>query len=94
MEEGRGGEVKSRCLGEEAGPRGREMRMEKKTLSFVVIGLGIIIFLVSLLADLIGIGGSPDLGYKQIIGIVVGVIIGIIGFVLHRKWGRMAQAKP
>ena len=67
--------------------------MGKKTLSFIVIGLGIIIFLVSLCADLIGIG-FPGFGYKQTIGIVIGAIIGIIGFVLYRKWGRMAEVKP
>ncbi len=66
--------------------------MGKKTLSFIVVGLGIIIFLVSLFADLIGIG-SPGFGYKQTTGIVAGAIIGIIGFVLYRKWGRMAHGK-
>ncbi len=65
--------------------------MERKTLSFMVMGFGIIIFLVSLFADLIGIGGFPGLGYKQIIGIVIGAIIGIIGFVFYRKWGRMGR---
>jgi len=68
--------------------------MQKKVLSFVIIGVGIIILLVSLFADVIGIGSSPGFGTKQAIGAVIGAIIGIIGFILYRKWGRISQAKP
>jgi hypothetical protein len=58
--------------------------MQKKVLSFAVIEVGIIILLLSLFADMIGIG-YPGFGYNQIIGTVIGVIIGSIGFVLYQK---------
>jgi hypothetical protein len=61
--------------------------MQKKVLCFVFIGVGIIILLVSLFADLIGIG-VPGFGTKQVIGTVIGAIIVIIGFILYRKWGK------
>jgi len=54
-------------------------------LSLILIVIGIIILLVSLLADMIGIGGYPGIGYKQIIGAIVGAVISIIGFILYRK---------
>jgi len=59
--------------------------MGKKGLSLTLIVVGIIILFGSLLADAIGIGGYPGIGYKQIIGAIVGVVIGIIGFILYRK---------
>ena len=59
--------------------------MGKKGLSLILIVIGIIILLVSLLADMIGIGGYPGMGYKQIIGAIVGGVISIIGFILYRK---------
>ena len=59
--------------------------MQKQTWGFIFAVVGIIILLISLFADLIGIGGYPGLGYKQIIGIIVGVLIIIIGLILHRK---------
>ena len=59
--------------------------MGKKGLSLLLIVVGIIILLVSLLADVLGIGGFPGIGYKQIIGAIVGAVISILGFVLYRK---------
>jgi hypothetical protein len=59
--------------------------MQKKRLSLILIVVGIIILLVSLLADVIGIGGYPGMGYKQIIGAIVGAVISIVGFILYRK---------
>jgi hypothetical protein len=64
--------------------RGGE-EMQKKTWGFIITVVGIIILLLSLFGDLIGIGGYPGLGYKQMIGMIIGVIIIIIGFILHRK---------
>lgn len=59
--------------------------MQKKRLSFILIVVGIIILLVSLLADVLGIGGYPGIGYKQILGAIAGAVISIIGFILYRK---------
>jgi len=59
--------------------------MGRKGLSLILIVIGIIILLVSLLADMIGIGGYPGIGYKQIIGAIVGAVIAVIGFIIPRK---------
>ncbi len=59
--------------------------MQKKTLGFILTVVGIIILLLSLFGDLIGVGGYPGLGNKQVIGIIISVIIIIIGFIFYRK---------
>ena len=60
-------------------------RMQKKGSSLILMGVGIILLLVSLLADVLGIGDSPGIGFKQIIGAVVGAVIVIIGLRGLRK---------
>ena len=54
--------------------------MDKKQLGIVLLVVGVIILLVSLLADTIGIGGAARFGYRQIAGAVVGVILAIVGY--------------
>jgi hypothetical protein len=60
------------------------MTWEKASGAFLLV-LGAALLIVSLLADVIGIGASPGFGYRQIIGAVLGVIAVIRGiFVLKR----------
>jgi len=56
----------------------------KKVLGYIFMGVGIILVLGSLLADVIGIGPHPGFGKLQAIVMLVGGIIGITGFVLKR----------
>lgn len=60
-----------------------------KIIATVVLVAGVVILLVSALADILGLGGSPDvLGYKQMAGIAVGAIVAIVGAVLYWRAGR------
>ena len=60
------------------------MKWEKASGTFLLV-LGAALLIVSLLADAIGIGANPGFGYRQIIGVVLGVIAVIRGiFVLKR----------
>lgn len=54
----------------------------KKTAGIVLLVVGIVVLLLSLLADLIGIGGWPGLGRDQIVGAIVGAIVTVVGLVL------------
>ena len=53
----------------------------------VAVGLlvtGIVILLGSALADVLGIGGAPNvLGYRQLAGIAVGAVVAVVGAVLY-----------
>ncbi len=46
---------------------------------------GVLLFLVSLTADTIGIGEGTGVGWKQIPGAVIGVVMAAIGMVRLRR---------
>ena len=54
-----------------------------KPAVFLVVGL--VIFLVSLLADAFGIGEGTGIGWKQITGSIVGLAIAAFGIVQMLK---------
>ena len=53
--------------------------MSTRTLSYVLIALGVIIAVVSLAADVIGIGNRQGLGWQQLLGAAIGVIVFLAG---------------
>ena len=57
----------------------------KKTTGIVLMAVGVVVLLGSLAVDAIGIGPSAGFGYKQITGIVAGVIVAVVGFVLYSR---------
>ena len=57
----------------------------KKTTGIALIGVGVVLLIVSLSADMIGIGGDAGFGRYQTIGTVAGVIVAIAGFVLYSR---------
>ena len=54
-----------------------------KPAVFLVVGL--VIFLVSLLADAIGIGEGTGIGWRQISGSLVGLAVAAVGIVQMLK---------
>ena len=60
--------------------------MSKKTLSIILMVAGILLFAISLGADVLGIGGDLSvIGWKQLTGAGVGLLLFIIGFLQRRK---------
>ena len=60
--------------------------MSSKTLGRIVTAVGFIILAVFALADLIGLGQSPDeIGFRQLIGVVVGALVIALGFYISRR---------
>jgi hypothetical protein len=60
--------------------------MDRPTLRWeVVIGIGVLIFLLSLFADPLGLGRSPGFGRVQTLGVVVGALIVLAGVYLWRR---------
>lgn len=53
--------------------------MSKRTIGVVFIILGVVVMVVSLTADVTGLGEGTVIGWKQILGTVVGVIIALDG---------------
>jgi hypothetical protein len=54
------------------------MKWQKASGAFLLV-LGVVLLVLSLLADRIGVGANSGFGYKQIIGVVLGVIAIIRG---------------
>jgi hypothetical protein len=59
--------------------------MSKKAQGVVLLVVGVLLFLVSLAADPLGVGAAPGLGWKQIVGAVVGVVLAGAGMTMQRK---------
>jgi hypothetical protein len=58
---------------------GGGQRMAQRNAWQVVLGLGVLVVLVSALADVLRIGGEPGFGYKQGAGVFVGIALIIAG---------------
>ena len=59
----------------------------------VILVVGVLIFLVSLLADAFGIGEGTGIGWKQITGSFVGLAVAAIGIVqMVKKKGSGPEA--
>ena len=59
--------------------------MNNKSLGNILLVIGIIILIFFVLVDVLGIGVDPGFGYKQIIGVVAGVVVAGIGWFLKNK---------
>ena len=65
--------------------------MSKRTIGVVLIVLGEVVLVVSLFADVIGIGNEVGISWKQILGAVVGAIVALGG--LWLGWGKASKKK-
>jgi hypothetical protein len=54
-------------------------------LAWVVIGIGALLVLVALFADPLGLGRSPGFGWRQGLGVVIGVLVILGGLYLRRR---------
>ncbi len=59
--------------------------MSRKAQGVVLLVVGVLLFLLSLAADPLGVGAAPGLGWKQIVGAVIGVVLAGAGMTLQRK---------
>lgn len=63
---------------------GGQTMLTKRTASFVVL-LGIGLLIVSLTADITGIGDDNKFGLRQVMGTVVGALVAIVGLYIMFK---------
>ena len=58
--------------------------MDRKRLSWGVVVVGAALLAVSALADPIGLGDGGGTGWKQILGMVAGAVVIVVGLALMR----------
>ena len=56
-----------------------------RTWALVILVVGIVVLLLSLGADVIGIGGAARFGYKQVAGVLAGIILALVGAFLYLR---------
>jgi hypothetical protein len=61
--------------------------MLNRNIGIAMVFIGILLLLVSLLADVVGVGAHPDMfGWKQILGVAAGIGLSLAGiYFLRRK---------
>jgi uncharacterized protein YqgC (DUF456 family) len=64
--------------------RRRSMSTTRLIGLLLLVG-GIVLLLLSLSADMIGLGRDPGFGYQQMGGTLVGAVAAIIGGLLYRR---------
>ncbi len=60
--------------------------MRNPTYAWILIGVGVLLVLISALADSLGLGRSPGFGWRQTLGVVVGALVILGGLYLRRRW--------
>jgi hypothetical protein len=53
--------------------------MNNATLAWVLIGIGAIVVLIALFADPLGLGKSAGFGWKQGLGVIIGIVVILAG---------------
>ena len=56
-----------------------------KTISTILLIAGIVLLIVSMGADVFGLGGGGRFGGQQILGAVAGIVLILIGIVYSRR---------
>jgi hypothetical protein len=59
--------------------------MDNPMLARVVIGIGALLVLIALFADLLGLGGHSGFGWRQALGLVIGAVVILAGLYLRRR---------
>lgn len=59
--------------------------MQTPTFAWIVMVVGVLVVIIAALADRLGLGRSPGFGWRQTLGVVIGVVVLLVGFYLRRR---------
>jgi GNAT superfamily N-acetyltransferase len=62
-----------------------EATMSNPVFAWIVIGIGVLLLLISVLADPLGLGRHPGFGWIQGLGVVIGALVILAGLYLRRR---------
>jgi uncharacterized membrane protein len=58
--------------------------MSERAVAWIIFVSGVVLALISIFADVIGVGREPGFGWKQTLGLVVGLGLTAYGFWRYR----------
>jgi hypothetical protein len=61
--------------------------MQSPAFGWILIAAGVILFLVSAFADTLGLGAEARFGWKQTLGVLVGLAAVVAGVYVRRRPG-------
>lgn len=73
---------------------GRENVMKGTLLGGLLLVLGVVAIILSALADPLGLGSGGGFGWKQIVGVIVGGLVLIVGAIVFSRARRIPEPKP
>jgi predicted MFS family arabinose efflux permease len=56
--------------------------VSRRATGLVISGIGIAVLAVAVLADPIGVGASDEFGWRQLLAVVFGIAVVVLGYVL------------
>jgi hypothetical protein len=59
--------------------------MNRTRLGWLLVAVGVVVLAASALADPLGIGEGSGVGWKQVVGVVVGALVAAWGAVVLRR---------
>jgi hypothetical protein len=68
--------------------------MNRRLVGGIVATAGVVVLVLSALAEPIGIGSEDGFGAKQVIGVIVGAAAIVVGLALYARRGREASPQP
>jgi len=61
--------------------------MQNPTFAWILIAAGVILVVISMFADRLGLGSAPRFGWKQTLGLLIGVVALLAGLYSRRRPG-------
>ncbi|CAN5761485.1 MAG: hypothetical protein M3451_09225 [Chloroflexota bacterium] len=62
-----------------------------RATGLTILGIGMMLMLFALLADVIGVGGGEGFGYQQLIVLIIGVVLALGGGAMMAQAGKSAS---
>ena len=59
--------------------------VNRRNVGLIMLVAGIVVLLISVTADVTGLGGEPGFGRIQMAGTILGAIVAIVGGVLYSR---------
>ena len=69
--------------------------MDRKRVGGIVVAVGVVLLVISALAEPIGLGDGDGFGWKQVTGVIIGAAVAVFGLALmYLRRGETKTPQP